>query len=147
MSLQNSPKLDEFKNGYVEPEDPNQKSKRTWILIGVLAAVVLVLGAILFMRSDYAVMLSGKGTVTGYAVDENGNPIQVEILIFDTNIIEISDEEGAFVIRDVPAGKQSIIVAAGDIATEVEIRVVAGAENTVGTVTVPTDLLYLLEEN
>ena len=37
MSLQNSPKLDEFKNGYVEPEDPNQKSKRTWILIGVLA--------------------------------------------------------------------------------------------------------------
>lgn len=143
---EDSPSLNYFKDGYREPPDPKKGKKRLWIIIGVLAAVVITLGIVLFLQSDMAVVLSGKGTVTGYAVDEEGNPIRVEVLVFDTNIIEMSDEEGYFIVRDVPAGKQSIIVAAGDIASEVEVRVVAGTENTVGTVTVPTDLGYLLDQ-
>ena len=143
---EDSPSLNYFKDGYREPPDAKKGKKRLWIIIGVLAAVVITLGIVLFLQSDMAVVLSGKGTVTGYAVDEEGNPIRVEVLVFDTNIIETSDEEGYFIVRDVPAGKQFIIVAAGDIASEVEVRVIAGTENTVGTVTVPTDLGYLLDQ-
>jgi hypothetical protein len=146
MSLQDSPSLEYYKDGYRDAPDPNKGKKRTWIIIGALGALVVVLGVFAFLQSGGGVLLSGKGTVTGYAVDEEGNPIRVEVLIFDTNILEVSDEEGYFIIRDVPAGKQSVIVAADEIASEVEVYVVAGTENTVGTVTVPTNLNYLLDD-
>ena len=145
MSLQDSPSLEDFKNGYKEPPDPQINKKRITIIIGVLVVLVVVLLIVGFLQSDMAVVLSGKGTVTGYAVDENGNPIRVEVLVFDTNILEVSDEEGYFILRDVPAGKQDIIVAADEIATEVEVNVISGGEVTIGTVTVPTNLSVFID--
>lgn len=142
---QDSPSLEYFKNGYREPPDLEKGKKHLWVVIGVLAAVVLVLGGIWAVQSGMLAALAGTGTVTGYAVDETGMPVRVEVLVFNTNIIETSDEEGYFIIYDVPAGKQSFIIAAGEIASEVEVRVIGGSETTVGTVTVPSSLSVLLE--
>ena len=142
---QDSPSLEYFKNGYREPPDPEKGKKHLWVVIGVLAAVVLVLGGVWAVQSGMLAALAGTGTVTGYAVDETGMPVRVEVLVFNTNIIETSDEEGYFIINDVPAGKQSFIIAAGEIASEVEVRVIGGSETTVGTVTVPSSLSVLLE--
>jgi len=45
-----------------------------------------------------------------------------------------------------PEGMQDVIVAYGLIATEVEVVVQPGAENNIGTVTVPTEEAKFLEE-
>ena len=99
-----------------------------------------------FMKSDIAEVLAQKGSISGYAVNEDGSPIQVEVLVFGTDINYLSDENGFFIIENVPAGEQSVIIAYGNIATEVDTTVKPGVENILGTVTVPTDLLIFVDE-
>lgn len=108
--------------------------------------LVLVLAMVNFMQSDLAVVLARKGSISGFAVNEAGTPIQVEVLVFGTAINVLSDENGFFIIENVPAGEQSVIIAYGNIATEVDTAVEPGVENILGTVTIPTDLLIFVDE-
>jgi hypothetical protein len=146
MSLQDSPSLSDFSKGFQPPPDPEKGKKRTRIILLFFGLLVLVLAMANFMQSDLAVALARKGSVTGLAVNEAEFPIQVEVLVFGTDINVLSDEKGFFTIENVPAGKQSIIVAYGNIATEVEVTVEPGIETMLGTVTVPTDLLIFVDE-
>jgi len=146
MSYQDPPKLEDFKNGYQPPRDPAKGKKITRIIIGVIGVIILALAVINFMGSEIGKGLAGKGTITGFAVDEAGSPIQVEVLVFGTNINVLSDENGYFEINNAPEGMQDVIVAYGLIATEVEVVVQPGAENNIGTVTVPTEEAKFLEE-
>jgi len=146
MPLEDSPTLSDFEEGYTPPPDPKKGKKRTRILFGAVILLLLVLLGVNFMQSDMAAGISPKGTLSGYGEDEMGNPIQVEVLIFGTDIKVLSDENGFFSIENVPIGEQSVIVAYGAIATEVSVTVQSGKENTLGTVTVPTDLLIFVDE-
>jgi len=139
MSLQDAPKLEDFKNGYQPPRDPEKGKKITRIIIGIIGVIILILAVVNFMGSEIGMSLAGKGAVTGFAVDEAGSPIQVEVLVFGTNINVLSDENGYFEISNAPEGKQDVIVAYGVIATEVEVVIEPGAEINIGTVTVPTE--------
>jgi len=148
MPLQDSPSLEDVSKGkYKAPIDPDVARKRTRIFVGILVFVVLVLAGINFMQSDMAANLSRKGMVFGSAVDENDQPIQVEVFVYGTRIQELSDENGNFLLESVPVGEQSFIVAYGDIAAEVRATVSATAENDLGTVTVPTDLAIFIGDN
>ena len=142
MSFQDSPSLEYYKDGYQEPPKPEKKNKRTWILLGAVIAMSILLFAVLLRQNK----LAGSGTITGYAVDEGDNPIQVEVLIFGTNDIVLSELDGYFRVDGVPAGSQSIIVAYGGIATEVEAVVRAKSEVDLGKIVVPTSLEYMLDE-
>ena len=136
MTLQDSPSLHDFSEGYNPPPDPEIRKKRIRIIIGIVGLLMLVFTGIRFKQSDLAASLARKAIVTGYGVDESGTPIQVEVLVFGTDINILSDEDGFFLVDNVPVGEQSVIVAYGNIATEVDITVNPGVENSIGVVTV-----------
>lgn len=146
MNLQDSPSLDDFSDGYQPPPDPEARRKRIRLILLILSLFVFILGFSNFYQSDVAAYLAQKGSISGFAVDESGRPIQVEIIIFGTNIIGLSDENGYFNIRNVPAGEHSVIVAYGSIAAEVGTIVHANGESNVGTITVPTELAKFVDE-
>lgn len=146
MTLQDSPSLSDFSDGYTPPPDPDKGIKRARVIIGLISLLILGLGMINFTQSDLAVKYARKGSIAGFAVDETGNPIQVEVLVFNTNISVHSDQVGYFVIKNVPGGEQSIIVAYGNIAAEKKVVVAPGTENNLGMVTMPTDLLIFVDK-
>ncbi|NQU63314.1 MAG: carboxypeptidase regulatory-like domain-containing protein [SAR324 cluster bacterium] len=146
MSLQDSPSLEDFSEGYSPPPDPEKRKKRSRIFLVIASLLVLLLVVVNFLQSDLAANLSQKGSVSGRAVNESGVPIQVEVLLFGTDIHVLSDENGFFIVENVPVGEHSVIVAYGNIATEVKLRVELGSENRLGMVTVPTDLLVFVDE-
>jgi hypothetical protein len=108
--------------------------------------VALILAAANIMQSDIALNLSRRGSLKGNAVDKAGDPIQVEVLIFGTDINVLSDKNGYFLVENVPGGEQSVIVAYGNIAAEVDIDIDPSAENSLGVVTVPTELAIFVDE-
>ncbi len=144
MKLQDSPSLDEYTEGIpedqIETRDSTGSKKQLWVVISVLGLLVLTLVGLNLWQSETLDLLTGKGVVTGYAIDENEIPIPVEVIIFGEDIHIDSDEGGYFEVHNVPEGEQSVIVAFGDIAVEVSINVQAGVNNSVGVVSVPTDL-------
>lgn len=146
MSLQNSPSLKDFSEGYQPPPDSEKGKKRVRIILGAFSLLLLAMLVVNFIQSDIAEVLSQKGSISGNAVSESGNPIQVEVLVFGTDIKILSDENGFFNIESVPAGEQEVIVAYGNIATEVNVSVTPGKENSLETIIVPTELLISVDE-
>lgn len=144
MKLQDSPTLEEYTEGIpgdqLDSQNQPESGKRLWVVIGVLGFIILALFGYKLWQSDTFDVLTGKGVVSGYAVDENDSPITVEVFIFGSDLRVQSDETGYFEIQNVPIGEQSAIIAFGDIAVEVDVLVQAGVENQIGFVSVPTNL-------
>lgn len=135
MSFENSPTLEEVGNG-APVEIPERNGTRN-ILLGIGFVIVVLLG-VLFFQSDGFAVLAGRGTISGVALNESGEPIVAEILIFDTDLKALSNAQGFFSVANVPAGKRSVIVSYGQIATEKIALVTAGEITDLGAVTVPT---------
>jgi hypothetical protein len=123
---------------YNEPK-PEGNTKLRLILIAVIG-VLFLLVLLRMGQSSLRTNLQATGSVNGYAVNEIGMPIQVEVMVYGTDIMVTSDEIGYFEIDGVPVGERSVIVAYGYIASEVIIEVVANDESSVGYVTVPVSL-------
>ena len=137
MSLQDSPSLDDYKDGLpASSSDSKQKSTLAVVIIGILVSLVVILSLVKFFQSDTAATLLGKGTVTGNAVNEFGNPITVDVFVLGSSVEGKSDVNGYFSLSGVPSGEQSIIVAYGVVGTEVVVDVVAGEETSLGEVVV-----------
>lgn len=141
MTLQDSPSLEDYSDGIPsQPKDPSAGKRRTRILLIIIFVLIIILLGFNFMQSDTAARLVRRGSISGNAINANDQPITVEVIVFGTEITKLSDENGYFQVDDIPAGENSIIIAYGDIATEV-IATVNPAENTsIGTVKVPTDI-------
>lgn len=143
MTLQDSPSLDDYKNGYQKPPDPEKGKKSIRYVLGSITLFVLILAGVNFMKSSQADIMTRKGSIIGYAVDESENPIQVEVLVFGTDIKVLSNQNGFFEIDNVPAGEQSVIVAYDIIAAEEKVTVESGKISDLGSVEVPTEDLAL----
>ena len=105
-----------------------------------MVLLIVILLGINFAQSGAYAQLAGKGSFSGYAVNESDEAIAVEIFVFGTDISGLSGEDGYFEIANVPAGERSVIIAFGDIATEKIASINAGTKTDLGTVTVPTEL-------
>ena len=129
MPLEDSPVLEEYKNGLPEKlHDSQGPRKVTRSIIAILGLITFILAAANFVKSGAAVtMFRGKGTVSGYVVDENHIPIVVEIYVLGTDIEARADQSGYFEIQGVPAGSQSIAVVTEEAGDEFPIEVVAGS--------------------
>ena len=146
MALQDSPSIEHISESNFESPEPEKNNRRVWILLGVIGLILLGILGVQFAQSDMAAQFARSGSVSGTAVNENGDPIPVEILIFSTDIQAQSNENGEFLIDNVPSGEQSIIIAYGSVATEIDLEITPGVENPLGTITVPTELLYYFDE-
>jgi hypothetical protein len=132
--------IPDLTNGFVynEPK-PEGNTKLRLILIAVVGVLFLLI-LVGMGQSSLRSNLQATGSINGYAVNEIGMPIQVEVMVYGTDIMVMSDEIGYFEIDGVPAGERSVIVAYGYIASEVIIEVAANDETSVGYVTVPVSL-------
>ncbi|MBT3313091.1 MAG: carboxypeptidase regulatory-like domain-containing protein [Anaerolineae bacterium] len=141
MSLEDSPSLEDFSDDFLSPPPDKVDKKRRFslILVSLVLLIVILLG-INFAQSGAYAQLAGKGSLSGYAVNESGDAIAVEIFIFGTDITGLSGDDGYFEIKNVPSGERSVIIAFGDIATEKIVILDAGGNTDLGTVTVPTEL-------
>ena len=138
----------DFSKGFVyhgPGEEPH--SKKPWLFVGLLFTLSLLLVIVTIIQNGIGLAANRFGDVTGFAVDESGTPIQVEISVYGTDLKMISDEYGFFRLNDVPAGDQSVIVAYGRIASEVKVNVKADNVTDVGAVVVQTSLAEELEQN
>lgn len=141
MTLENSPSFEE--SGVQEIQEAPKVNPRIRILLIVVGVLLVALLGV--TAAQNGLLTFGSGTVSGQAVNHAGEPIMVDVLVFGTDILVSSDANGNFVLENVPAGEQAIIVAYGEIAAEERITVKANADNALGTVSVPTDLLELLD--
>jgi len=129
MPVEDSPLLEEFKDGLPEKLPDSQGPRKvTRSIIAILGLLTVILAATNFVKSGVALtMFRGKGTVTGYVVDENHIPIVVEIYILGTDIEAMTDQSGYFEIQGVPAGSQSIAAVTEETGDEFPVEVVAGS--------------------
>ena len=76
------------------------------------------------------------GTVSGTVVDERGQPIPLATVVVEgTNLGAVTDENGAYVIREVPAGRQTMVARAFGYRMQAETEEVsAGGDDSQGFV-------------
>ncbi|RME07736.1 MAG: carboxypeptidase regulatory-like domain-containing protein [Anaerolineae bacterium] len=113
MPLVESPSLEDYAEGIPEgqPSSPKKRRKIVWGAIIILLALTFVLASIAFLQSESGALLTGRGTITGTVVDENGQPVAAEIYVLGTAIRGQADASGRFTIENVPAGTHALAVA------------------------------------
>ena len=152
MPLENSPSFDSIEtavqiqgseaNNIVEKTD----NRRQMILSAILVTLVVALGISELDRNGFiASYFASTGTIEAYAIDSSGLPIRVDVFIHDTNIESRSDADGYYIIGDIPIGDISVIVAAGNIAAEGVVTVIADQTVQVPTLTITTEFSEILE--
>ncbi len=135
MAFENSPSLDEFQNG-IPKKMPNQseRRKRIQILLILFVALLLVLLGMNFANSNAANILAAKGSITGQALDENGNPFHGDILILGTELQTSTQADGTFLIEKVPAGARVLVLANAYAGYEFPVQVIAGDTVAIGQI-------------
>jgi hypothetical protein len=130
------PSIEEYAQSLVRrPPDP-KRSRLVRILIGGLTVLVVVLGFVNLLQSNQFAALSGNGTISGTAIDSNGDPVAVELFIERSTIASRSDPAGSFVISGVPIGQQIVVVAYNGMGQEYPVVVTAGGVTDIGVVRV-----------
>jgi len=141
MPLEKSPSFEEVSSNNLRSPKPKKNNSPTRIALIIITLILLILLGATFMQDGLPTTLRRKGAISGAAVNEVGQAIPVEVIVYNTDIWIQSNTDGTFFIEGVPAGEQSIIVAFDRIAAEVKMGIKPGVENSLGTVVVPTELL------
>ncbi len=135
MAFENSPSLEEFQDGIPKKlSDPSAKRKRIRILSFLLLLVLLLIVGSMFAQSDAANVLVGKGSISGQALDENGNPFQGDILILGTELQVATQPDGSFLIEGVPQGARVLVLANKYAGYEFPVQVIAGETVFIGQI-------------
>ena len=139
MSLQNSPGFDQvkFDDDY---EAPSSKKSRggIWVIIIVL---FLILTGLLFINFGGSAELNtfrGKGSVSGFVVDEKGTAVKAEIILAGTDLQTMTDETGRFLLNDIPEGQRLLVVGYDLTGWEYPVVVIAGQTLDIGKISVVT---------
>lgn len=112
MSYEDSPSLDDYQGGIPEAApDPEAGRQRVRVLLGLLAGLSILIWLVVLLGGDARATLSGRGIVEGTVVDNFNRPLAAEIILLGGQEETTSDSAGRFLLRDVPAGEQTIVVA------------------------------------
>lgn len=135
MSLERSPSLDQFKDGMPDklPDHKKQRNIR-WVLMIAILVIGAGWGALTFLQSNAAAVMSGTGSISGSVTDENGKPVAAQIYVLGTNISGQALEDGSFSLEDVPAGQQTIAIAHQGSGFEVPAQIRSGENTLLGQV-------------
>ena len=137
MPVEDSPKLEQFSQGIPEhlPGGPRKMTPVRWVLVGLIVAAV-ALGAANLIRRGALAGLASSGTVTGWVLDETGQPVQAEAFWVGSTDRAAADAAGRFTLAGVPPGEQVVVVAYRMLGREVPVTVQAGQTHDVGVVRV-----------
>ena len=135
MPFEKPPSLDDFTN--IIPEAPKQITplqKRIRLAVVGVGVFVLILGLLNLWKSDLTAPLRGTGTIQGMVVDMNGKPFQGDIIVEGTRLATKSKPDGSFILNNIPAGNQLIVVADGFSGREFPAIIQPGQVTNLGTV-------------
>lgn len=139
MSLQNSPDFNQVKFDH-DTDDASTKKSRNGVRGIIIALFLVLIGLVfinLFSRTDFDT-LRGKGSVSGFVVDENGNAVKAEILVAGTELKNMTDDSGKFLLADIPEGQRLLVVGYDQTGWEHPVIVIAGQITDVGQLSVVT---------
>ncbi len=109
--LEDSPSLGDYNEGLPPTQqDAPHSRKAVRLLLLVLVLVVLGLSLVRFLQSEAPAKIAGTGQVTGIVISEAASPLPAEIIVLGTDIVGQADSQGQFLIRNIPAGQQSIAI-------------------------------------
>ncbi len=125
MQFDESPNLDQFKDGMPETmPDPATGRRNFRIILLIMFIVVTLIGFSLVLKeTNTLATLTSTAIVRGRVVDENGLPFNGEIFILGTELKTQTDQNGNFELSRVPSGKQVLIVADELIGRDFSIQV------------------------
>jgi len=136
MSFDNSPSLDQFKDGMPEKlPDPSGRAKKFRILLLVITLIVVLIGfSVVIKDTDTLENLTATGVVRGRVVDVSGQAFHGRVFILGTQLLTQTDVNGNFELSRVPAGEQTLIVADELIGRDFTIQVSTASELQVGEI-------------
>jgi len=135
MSFEESPSLDDYKEGLPENEEspePSIKKRRMRFALLVLLVFTLFLGVANFLKSDTGNLLMGTGAIQGTVVDAQGAPFLGDVFVIGDDQIVHTSPDGSFTLERIPSGDQSLVVANATTGQEHPVRIVAGKMIDVG---------------
>lgn len=135
MSFEESPSLGDYKEGLPEKlSDPSTNKRRIRLALVIFLGLILFLGIANFLRSQSGNLLMGTGSIQGNAVDGNGSPFIGDVFVIGVDQIIRTSPDGSFLLKNIPAGEKSLVVANATTGQEYPVRVVAGQTVDVGQV-------------
>lgn len=139
MSLQNSPGFDQVKyDGESDSSVPKKGRRRVWGIIIVLFLILISLVFINYRGRAEINALRGRGSVSGFVVDEKGNAVNAEIILAGTDLRTMTDETGKFLLTDIPEGQRVLVVGYDLTGWEYPVTVIAGQTMEIGRISVVT---------
>jgi hypothetical protein len=135
MSFEESPSLDDYQNGFPEKlPDPSVKKRRVRLALGIFLGVVLMLGVANFLQSQTGSLLLGTGAIQGSVIDGLGAPFMGDVFVIGNDQIVHTSSDGTFILKGIPSGDRSLIIANARTGQEYFVRVVAGQTLDIGQV-------------
>ncbi|MCD4673062.1 MAG: carboxypeptidase-like regulatory domain-containing protein [Anaerolineaceae bacterium] len=141
MTLQNSPGFEHVAVDETLEQAPQKENRGGFW--GIVAVLVLILLALMFVNywGDTAfASIRGKGAVSGFVVDEEGNAVKAEILVAGTELQTMTDEAGRFQLNDIPEGQRLLVVGYDLMGWEYPVTVIAGQTLDLGKISVVTTI-------
>lgn len=141
MTLQNSPGFEHVAVDETLEQVPQKKSRGGfWGIVAVLVLILLVLVFVNYWGDTAFVSIRGKGAVSGFVVDEEGNAAKAEILVAGTDLQTTTDEAGRFQLDDIPEGQRLLVVGYDLTGWEYPVTVIAGQTLDLGKISVVTTI-------
>jgi hypothetical protein len=138
MPLENSPSLDDFSKGLLEESTtPTSKKSATRILIYSLLGLFCALGIASLLKSNTFVQTTNYGSVSGYIVNTFDQPVSAEVFIPSLDKTCTADNNGYFILENIPAGEYSLIIGYNYVGNEYPISIAPGTNITLGELSAP----------
>lgn len=134
MTFDQSPSLNEYKDGLGGKKRNKERRKKIQRLLMILAGLILAAGIYNFARSDTAASLLGKGSLTGIVVNERNQPLEARIFVPGTDIQGQTNSNGQFTLDNVPANTETIVIGISGAGHEIPVEVQAGNLTNLGQI-------------
>jgi len=120
-----------------ETQQKPRKNRKTVVsiilILGVIAASLVLFDLI---SSQKANNVHALGSINGTVVNKQHTPVAADVFILKAENSTVADQNGQFMLKEVPAGDQKIIVAWQGMGKEIPVTINSNETLDIGTVEV-----------